>query len=526
MICNKHNIEMNEVKETVPIFDNMGNIEYDSNGLPELVETIRYICPICEQEKDREFYSESSYIEGTNFVKQKIQELEEKNPNQKPINNDNTKPNFIEKYTPVIAKITDAPVDACKAMTQFLISCALYKVKYENSKGKILPNLSFIWVAPSGSNKTPLIENTILKMLPTVFQEFFEFGIVTGKGFRKEISTWRDEKMPIKPLAIIWDEMSTMAKDARHDGTSDLYEVLSEAYDGKLTPYTSVRGGHEKYPHLYSNLWLTGVPSFLENTDKSFWYQGFGLRSLFLKYEVAEIKDISDNSIVEIKTIYKQMEDDLTLMKNITFVKTTPEFMEQYNIFWKDTIKEIQNIQKDILRTEDPDMFPIISKVKYPVLIMKLAMINATARYNFRDDGILILDVQDFETAKKDLELYHKNMVDMFNIWQELVENKSKINNIKNLKNKIKRHMKTLMDDGKSFTLKRITNGDKTEFEAIKDINGKWIAHSSLLRLSHLTSKDFAEIIQTLIDQMFIVKRDGYIIKDGIKYPISFYSLT
>ena len=221
----------------------------------------------------------------------------------------------------------------------------------------------------------------------------------------------------------------------------------------------------------------------------------------------------------EIKDIYENLKTDLNLMKDISFVATTPEFMEKYNDFWKSTIKEIQEIQKDILKTEDPDVFPVISKVKYPVLIMKLAMVNATARYNFTDKGILTLKVEDFESAKNDLESYHKNMVDMFSVWEELIENKSRINNIKNLKDKIKRHINSIISNGKSFHYKGLDQDGYGIFEIGK--NGNWVSHSALLRLSHLTSKDFNELINTLIEENMLSKMQG-IVNGNI---VSFYSI-
>lgn len=527
-ICEKHNKEMKERKIQMPeIVD--GEIQYDKSGSPIMIHDIVFECSLCEEEKlhqeDAEFYSEPSYYEGANIVKERIKEIEKRNPLQKTFRETLGKPDFVNTYAPIISKITDAPLEACHAMSQFLVSCSLFNVKYENSKGKILPNLSIIWVAPSGSNKTPLIENTIEKLLPRVFPEFATFGIVTGKGFRKEISSWKKDEDPIKPLVIVWDEMSTMAKDARNDGTSDIYEVLSQAYDGKLSQYTSVRGGHEKYPHLYSNLWISGVPSFLEKTDKSFWYQGFGLRSLFLRYDVVEPKDINDNSLDEIKSIYKDMEIELSRIKTISLVKTTPEFMQKYNEYRKIVLKSIQDVQRDILRTEDPDIFATISKVKFPVLIMKLAMIDAASRYNFTEDGILILDVEDFDRAKEDLELYHDNLVNMFGVWQELVETKSRIDNIKNLKDKIKRHIITILSSGKGFSLTEEREDGDPSFRAIQDTAGIWVSHASLLKVSHLTSKNFSEIIQTLIDQMMIGKKEGFIEKNNIRYPVVFYCL-
>lgn len=528
-ICEKHKKEMKEVKTEIPEVED-GEIKYDELGFPIMIHDVVSICPLCEEEKlqeeDREFYAEPSYYEGANIVKERIREIERRNPHQKTLRESLGRPNFIDTYAPIISKITDAPFEACYAMSQFLVSCSLLNVKYENSKGKILPNLSIIWIAPSGSNKTPLIENTIEKVLPRVFPEFATFGVVTGKGFRKEVSRWKKDEIPIRPLIIVWDEMSTMAKDVKNDGTSDLYEVLSQAYDGKLTQYTSVRGGHEKYPHLYSNLWISGVPSFLENTDKSFWYQGFGLRSLFLKYDVVEPRDINDDSLDEIKTIYKDMEIDLSRMKSISLVKTTPEFMQMYNDYRKLVVKSIQDVQRNILGAEDPDIFPTISKVKFPVLVMKLAMINSASRWNFTEDGILILEVEDFERAVKDLESYHDNLVNMFGVWQELVETRSRIDNIKNLKDKIKRHIVTILGSGRGFNLTESKEDGELSFRAIPEPNGTWVSHASLLKVSHLTSRNFSEIIQTLIEQMMIAKREGFIEKNGLKYPVTFYCLV
>ena len=531
MICQKHNIEMEKYKTQKPMEDENGNWVFDKDGNPVMEDTSYYVCPICEEEENlRKYYDETPYM-GAKIIKESIKKIEEKNPNQKTIKDVENKEDFLNKYTKTISDITDAPIEASKAMAQMLISCSLFNAKYENSKGKILPNLSIIWIAPSGSNKTPLIENTIEKVLPDVFPEFSVFGVVTGKGFRKEVSTWKDDG-PIKPLTIIWDEMSTLSKDSKHEGTSDIYEVLSQAYDGKLSPYTSVRGGHERYPHLYSNLWISGVPSFLENTDKSFWYQGFGLRSLFLKYETVEPKDIKDGNLDDIKKFYEDIENDLKLMKKISFIKTTSDFMMAYNEYRKDVLKSIQEAQKDILRTEDPDVFPIISKVKFPVLIMKLSMINATSRYNFTEDGILTLEKEDFERAKIDLEKYHDNLVEMFNVWQELTETKSRIDNIKNLKDKIKRHILTLLSDKKGFKItQKSVNGEIVNI-AVFDDNGKWVSRSALLRISHLSSKNFNELISTLIEEMVIQKKEGYIENryieienTGYRYKIEFYSL-
>ena len=527
-ICKIHNIEKKEKHENMPVTNENNEIIYDSYGVPLMDDFVEYYCPLCEEEKLRrendEFYQESAY-EAMDDLKEEITKTEKEHPDEETFDKKEGRKDFIEEYAVKISKLTDAPLEACKAMMQFHISCSLVNAKYVNSKGHIYPNLSFIWIAPSASNKTPLIDLTIEKTSADIYKEFKTFGALTGKGFRKALAL--GNKKPVKqPTLIIWDEASTMSKDVRNEATSDLYEVLSEAFDGKLSPYTSVRGGHEVYPPLYTNIWASGVPSFLENTDRSFWYQGFGLRSLFLKYEVVPISDIMDNVEDDVKTLYSNLEADLTLMKSITKVKTTPEFMKRYNDFRREILTKIQEVQKDILKSQDPDIFPIISKGKYPVLLMKLAMINGASRWHFTEHGLLTLELEDLERAIKDVESYHNNLVDMFNVWQDLVETKSRIDNIKNMKDKIKRHIMNIIESGKSYKLKEETVNGKISYIGENVKNGDWVAHASLLRLSHMYSKAFTDLMTTLQEQLMVKKQEGIIISaNGIKHVTIFYKL-
>lgn len=527
--CNIHNIEKIERHENVPELDEYGEIIFDADGIPVMLNSIIYECPKCEEERlrqsDIDFYEDSAY-EAMDILKESISETEKNYPQDKTYREKENREDFITTYSPIIARLTDAPLEAARAMMQFHIACSLVNAKYVNSKGQIFPNLSFIWIAPSASNKTPLIDLTIEKIQSDIYPDFKKFGALTGKGFRQSLAKIKKKREIVKqPVLVIWDEASTMSKDVKNEATSDLYEVLSEAYDGKLSNYTSVRGGDETYPKLYTNIWASGVPSFLENTDRSFWYQGFGLRSLFLQYSIVPISDISDEGEDEIKNFYRQLEADLTLMKSITKVKTTKDFMIRYNEYRREVLLKIQEVQRDILKAQDPDIFPIISKGKYPVLMMKLAMIHAASRWNFTEHGVLTLEREDLERAINDLEQYHDNLVQMFNVWQELVETKSRMNNIKNMKDKIKRHINSIAGSGKGFILERDDFEGESIYIAEMSKDGTWVPHASLLKMSHMTSKDFSEIVTTLQEQLMIQKRDGIIIKNGIKHAVTFYSL-
>lgn len=435
--------------------------------------------------------------------------------------------NFIDHFIPFISEITNVSKTPARAMLQYLVAHALSNAKYENSKGKINPNLSFIWVAPSGSNKTPLIENGISKFLYQypVFKDFREYGQVTGKGFRQSVAKIKDD---IK-ASINWDEASVAVKDAKNPATSDLFEVLSQAFDGKLIPYDSIRGGAERYKPLFVNIWMSGTPLILANIGDNFWYQGFGLRSLFLDYKADKPHLITDdvNGMEDKEQIYRNMMGELERMQKIKQIKTTTEFMEQYNIYQIGITEEIQKVQTDITKAMDHEVYSIISKVKYPVLVMKLAMVYSASRFNFDDkEGILTLDVEDLDRAKEDLESYHENMIDMFEAWESLNESKSKIETISNAKRKMERHIMSIINSGKSFELEMVTEHSETYFKATMKKAGKWVSRPALLKNANIKARDFDDIVETLIQQMYLAKRDARIIKeDGFETIVVFYSI-
>jgi hypothetical protein len=429
--------------------------------------------------------------------------------------------NFIDNNVALLSSITGAPEDSCYAMLQFLIAHALADSDYFNSKGRIRANLSIIWIAPSGSNKTPLIDNGIRKFLD-IFSNFRIYGEITGKGLRQSVAKIKDDQLK---SSIIWDEFGTGMKSSKNTGTSDLFEVLSQAFDGLLIPYDSVRGGAERYPPIYCNIWLSGVPDILTHMPESFWTQGFGLRSLFLKYDFPEADDPiidTDNEMETVQQKLKEMKGALLRMIEIRQVKTTEQFMQEYNNYRSQVLAEIRKVQTDIITSTDPANFPIISKGKFPVLVMKLAMINAASRYNFTD-GILTLEPRDLQDAITCLERYHQNMLNVHDAWEELTLKRAEIESIQAYKNKIKKHIISIIRSGKSFELQ--FEKDSDSFRAIKTEGGPWVAHAALLKNSNMIAKKFNEIIDTLTEQMFIGKREGFIEKDELKFPTTYYRL-
>ena len=279
---------------------------------------------------------------------------------------------------------------------------------------------------------------------------------------------------------------------------------------------------------------MSGVPTFWKDADETFWYQGFGLRSLFLKYESPEtIEPIFDdkNEIEESEKVFNEMEADLTRIKEVKEIRTTPEFMREYNAYRIANIKAIQEVQKDILTAYDPENYPIISKGKFPEQWMKLAMIYSASRFNIKD-GVLTLELQDLKNAIKDMDEYHENMMNNFYTWQNLSEQRAKIENIKPLEEKIMRVIKNILSEGKS-TFELIRNDtpikkddDTIYYEAKKNPEGKYVPHAVLLQYAHMSAKNLREVTETMSEEVKISIRKASFGEGEIKHVTKFYSLV
>ena len=55
---------------------------------------------------------------------------------------------------------------------------------------------------------------------------------------------------------------------------------------------------------------------------------------------------------------------------------------------------------------------------------------------------------------------------------------------------------------------------------------GKWVSRPALLKNANIKARDFDDIVETLIQQMYLAKRDARIIKeDGFETIVVFYSI-
>lgn len=475
-----------------------------------------WYCEQCtfEEEMRTEYYDRQEGPDAAKFVSEKVKEIKNKKP-FKPLGGINLIRD-LERYL----QLSDAPPSAIHAMATHIISSSLYNAKSGNSKGQILANLGFVFIGGSGSNKTPLIDMGIDRLQKTSFSDYKHYSSLTGKGIRRDIAKLPKEKK--HNIMITWDEAQEMTQNVKSAAMKDTYSVLSQILDNKIRPYVSVAGGQETYPPLYGTIWITGVPEFLKDADKNFWFQGFGLRCLYPKYEISSIKDLREEEVPD--DYYLELDKSLLLLRNIEYVDKTTEFFDEYNKYRREILEEINKIQADLSETQNPENFPVLSRVKYPVLVWKLSMINAASRGNF-DDKLLLLELEDLEWAKNELEEYNKNMLEIFDVWMQMQEKDMEIKTTRTIEHRMKKFITNQLSRGNRWTIKSVDTGNGIKLFAEKSENGSWTPREAVLKPSHMTSVDFDIQLQTLIETMQVFKREAIYEKNGVEHAITLLSI-
>lgn len=414
---------------------------------------------------------------------------------------------FIEKYSARLAEITNAPINAARAMIQFDISIALHKLYYANGKGRLMPNIGFIWLGPSGSYKTPLYDWGIKHPYRKAFREwgYFHFNRIGGRALISSISKVRKEDMiEGKVLAMVTlDEATTLAKDSNADGLSDSFEAFAQAYDGQLASSDTIIRKHEEPHPSYSPIWFQGTPVFLKYVNEDFWDIGMGNRMFFIRYTTSEPLRIPREH--KSKEFYDDMLADLELMTKYTLAKFDDDAWERYNEYQINVLKEVQKVQSDLESAVDSNNFAIASRVKIPTHVIKLAIIFAASRFSifpekaFSGKKVLKIEMEDLERAIDEVEMYHANMVHIHTIWENQSAQRLKHESVEMLANKIFNHIMKMSETGNAFVLTYHKEEDFWKAEESKE--GRWVKHSVLLKKSHMKAtglKSFQEIIDTL----------------------------
>ncbi len=497
MLCKIHNIEMDKIVAQKPVEDDNGNWVYDKDKNPLMEDASYYICQECEREQYELNYAEVG-PKAEEILNKEIKEYESANPNFNPHKVNGDLIGDLMKYH----ENTDADVNPRKSMALYQISTNLINAISANSKGKILPNLGFFWSEPSGSNKTPLLSSGIDDFESVYKKDIYKiFNTGTAKGMMKSLAREYkiDPKKKINAM-INWDEAQNIMTMMKEQSLNDIFIFMTQLIDNNIQSYTTVARDEEKYPPLTGNIWLSGVPEMIENTQKNFWFQGVGNRFLFVKSKKIQIKDIKENEDGEKDKLKEYLINELNLLHNIKMIKYTNEFLEEYNKYRKQIMNDIIDIQTNFSSSQDLDNYDVLSKIKYPVLVWKLSIIHAVSRGNF-DNELAIMDVQDLQEAIKDLEEYHDNAMVVYNYWLERFIKDFEIKSSQRLMNKFKKTIAhILLESENRFDVYMENNISQVR----KSEDGKYVSRSKLIHDTNMVLTEFEEAIETLKAQNYL----------------------
>jgi hypothetical protein len=262
--------------------------------------------------------------------------------------------------------------------------------------------------------------------------------------------------------------------------------------------------------------------------NEDFWDIGLGNRMFFLRYSISEVKPIPMS--MKSKEFYEEITTDLELMKKIKSAKFSDEVWNRYNEYQMSVMKGIQKAETDIESSVDSNNFSVVSRVKIPIHVLKLAIVFSASRFNVDDSGILHVELVDMERAIEEIETYHANMVYIHTIWENQSAQRLKHESIEIVANKIFNHMTRILESGKGVDLTYSKEDDC--WIADESVKGKWVRHSMLLKNSHMKAKglkSFDEVVTTLMEREEIQQRTGRIYKksNGTRIPsdIIFYRL-
>lgn len=421
--------------------------------------------------------------------------------------------NVIDKYSEKLHDIIGAPKEACKAIVQWDISVALHRLFFADGKGRVLPNLGFMWIAPSGADKTPIYNWGVMNLQEKLFSKwkYIHYNRVGGKALISSMSKIKSEEISYGRILtlITQDEVSTLAKESNSDGLSDVFEAFAQAYDGQLSSSTTVIRQSEIPKPSYSPMWFQGTPTFLKYVNEDFWDIGLGNRIFFVKYTTSDVRAISKT--LHAKEFYEEFISDLEKLNKIEKADFSDDAWELYNYYQMKIMKDVQSVQIDLESSVDTYNFEVTSKVKYPIQIIKMALIISASRFNYDSSLILRVEKKDVEEAIKEVEAYHDNMIYIHSIWETQSAQRLRHESVEILAKKISNHIKRLCTIGKSYRLDWIDQKDDSYSLAVPDNAGLWVKHSDLLKQSHMKAsglRSFEEVITTLIERDELIKKE------------------
>ena len=417
-ICPKHNTEMAEVKEyiEVPVIKD----GYETDEMEEQ-EIVFYECNECTYnvETDQmieQYYMSSDSAEISKKIEERVSDPDKQEMKTTPYS-------IIDVYAPKLSEIAQCQMEVSRAIIKFHISAQLYHLKVETSMGKIMPNLAYLWIAPSGVGKDPVIVNGIMSFNDLLVEEdgYREYNEITGPEYVRSVSTILSKKTDknerIKTLNI-WNEISTFAKLSSARGTNTGIETLNQALDGRVQGRATINRAEDSGSNVYCMMFGAGTTTFLKYISDDFFDLGLATRVDILPYQPPEIHDLQPemekgDSFKEALKIELQ-----NIRDTVKSVNWRPDMWDAFNEYRKKILTEIRQKQMTIQESLAEENYEYISRNKF-VKVLKHALVHAISRHNYTESGIVYVELPDLNNAIGDLEKHHTNLMELYHAWKE-----------------------------------------------------------------------------------------------------------
>lgn len=529
-ICQKHGIPLFEISRSYmkSIYDKEG-LEVDSKE----EEITELVCPECERGEDEkremdeidrlidQFYLNPTNSDAGEEIDKRLSDPAKQGMKTSPYS-------IIDIYAPMLSELAGCQLEVGEALVKFLISAQLHHLKMEDSMDLMLPNLAYLWIAPSAVGKDPAINNGIRDFLDVLVGEnrYRLYNEVTGPEFVRSVGQIfaknQNQSERIRTLNV-WNEFSTFAKLSVSKGTNTGIETLNQAIDGYIQGRATVNRKEDFGSNVYTMVFAAGTPTFLKYIGDDFFDLGGASRFDFLPYRPPELMDLQPTRDVD-GGFKKDLKVELNNIRNrAKEVRWEPEMWDAYNVYRKKILTEVRNCQMTMQDSLAEENYGIISKGKFPLKVLKHAVIHAIARHNYTESGVVFVGIEDLNRAIQDIEKHHGHLMDLFSAYKEMDWRNAAEGNTKKIMRLIEK-MKS-MKHGHDLTYSK----EDECWLAKKSETGEWINHSDLLMYSHLKAKgygSFEETITTLEEREKIQKRTGRMYKttknsDGKSVKIS-----
>ena len=415
---------------------------------------------------------------------------------------------------------SQASDQACYSAAQFIMGNALHKCYLEDSMGKVRSNLSFVWASPSSTFKTPLmrilieIYNRELKDQGIHFKSKF-----TTEGLMNFLNSYREKydkegkETPTFKCNVYRDEASNLAKEAKGGRAANIWEFLSECYDGSIYPYDTVRGKDQRYPDVWFSFWFSSTLSLYQHLSDDFWEQGFAFRCLFIRPEKKNYSPMPEE--IERETAILGITTEILPLRQIERAFADDEWWKRYNEFVK-PIVERGNDEIDTLDNAENAPIEIKAEKKYPEMVIKLSMVHCASRDGWKeDDGskYLRLELQDIENAIADLQKYRENFIAAFNTYQFKKRTPTQIEKIDEERKTVLKIIKNSPQEERYDYREEYGDDKKLVQIAYHTPQGKYVKLSYIYKQTHWNQKTVKDVLGAMVRaeeiNAFPVESDG-----------------